>query len=164
MKKVFSMLMVVALVVVGTLGCAAAVYADDGIDGSASGAGAGRLTAEGDGIALLAGRGIVELSGNGILWIKDGSGDAEIRVTGSGHKTEFPDGWVQYAGFRGQAYVKGSRIGVIVAGTDIDLRAAGRGRVILWGHGSYQVNGTHGDWSTSGPGQKVKLASDTDTP
>ena len=164
MKKIFTMVMALALVLVSTLGLAAAVYADDGTDGSAAGAGAGSVTAEGDGIALLAGRGIVEMSGNGILWVKDGTGDAVIRVTGAGHKTEFPDGWTQYAGFRGKAHIEGRRIAVVIAGTDVDLRATGRGRVILWGHGSYEMNGSHGDWSTTGLGRRVRLAADSDTP
>jgi hypothetical protein len=89
--------------------------------------GKGSLTAQGDGIAILRGRGTVDLSGNGTLWIKDAAGDAEIEVTGSGEKEEFSDGWIQYAGFHGEAHVEGSKIAVIVAGVDIELAAQGRG-------------------------------------
>jgi len=160
MKRVLS-LMLAVVIAVTCLGFAPAVFADDmveGTDGSAHVEGAGSITAQGDGIALLYGRGVVELEGNGILWIKDGAGDATIRVTGTGQKTEFPDGWIQYAGFRGTAYIKGSRIGVVVAGTNIDLSARGRGRCILWGHGSYNVNGNPGEWEAAGFGTRVKLA------
>lgn len=156
MRKVLSIMLAV-LIAVTSLGFAPAVFADD-TDDSAQVEGAGSITAQGDGIALLHGRGVVELEGNGILWIRDGAGDATIRVTGTGNKKEFPDGWIQYAGFRGKAYVKGSRVGVIVAGTDIDLDARGRGRCILWGHGRYEVNGLPGEWKTTGLGTRIKLA------
>lgn len=116
----------------------------------------GSLTAQGDGIAVLWGKGVVDLNGNGILWIKDGAGDAVIRVTGQGEKKEFPDGWLQYAGFHGTAHVEGSRVTVGVAGVEIDLNAHGRGRVWLWGHGSYQSPGQSGEWRT-GLGTRIRL-------
>ena len=120
--------------------------------------GKGSLTAEGDGIAILRGRGTVNLSGNGTLWIMDAAGDAEIEVTGRGEKKEFPDGWIQYAGFHGTAHVEGSRIAVILAGVDIDLTAEGRGIVRLWGHGSYQSSNGDGEWKATGLGTRVILA------
>lgn len=118
----------------------------------------GSLSAQGDGIALLWGRGTVELSGNGVLWILDRGGDADIEVTGSGQKKEFADGWIQYAGFHGTATVSGSRIAVIVAGVEVDLQARGRGRVRLWGHGSYQSPGRDGEWKAGLLGTRVRLA------
>jgi hypothetical protein len=120
--------------------------------------GEGSLTAQGDGMAILRGRGTVDLSGNGILWIKDVAGDAVIEVTGSGHKEEFPDGWIQYAGFHGTAHVEGSRIGVILAGVDIELTAQGRGLARLWGHGSYQSPDGAGEWKATRLGVRVRLA------
>jgi len=161
LKKTLS-LVLVALVLVTSLGFAPAVYADDADieEADIEVKGAGELTAEGDGFALLAGRGIIRLKGNGLLWIKDVAGDATIRVTGQGQKTEFPDGWIQYAGFRGTANVKGSKIRVIISGVDIDLFAKGRGRVFLWGHGSYEINGTSGRWETERLGKRVVLASE----
>lgn len=120
--------------------------------------GEGSLTAQGDGMAILRGRGTVDLSGNGILWIKDAAGDAIIEVTGSGQKEEFPDGWIQYAGFHGTAHVEGSRIGVIVAGVDIELAAQGRGMARLWGHGSYQSSDGAGEWEANRLGARVRLA------
>jgi hypothetical protein len=120
--------------------------------------GEGSLTAQGDGIAILRGRGTVDLSGNGILWIKDAAGDAVIEVTGSGQKEKFPDGWIQYAGFHGTAHVEGSRIGVILAGVDIELAAKGRGTARLWGHGSYQSPDGDGEWRATRLGTRVRLA------
>ena len=119
--------------------------------------GEGSLAAQGDGIAILRGRGTVDLTGNGTLWIKDVAGDAVIEVTGSGEKEEFPDGWLQYAGFHGEAHVEGSRIAVIVAGVDIELTAQGRGLARLWGHGSYQNPDGAGEWKTTGLGARVRL-------
>ena len=116
----------------------------------------GTLSAKGDGIALLGGNGTVEVSGNGILWIKDVAGDAVIEVSGHGEKEEFLDGWIQYAGFHGDATVEGSRIRVIVVGVDINLSAEGRGRVILWGHGTYEINGESGEWQTERLGTRVR--------
>jgi len=162
-KKTLS-LMLVALVLVTGFGFTSAVFAEEKeTDGSARAIGAGALTAEGDGIAIIGGRGVVELSGSGILWIKDVAGDATIRVSGHGEKEVFPDGWIQYAGFRGDAYVKGSRIRVIVAGTDINLTARGRGRALLWGHGTYEINGHSARWETERLGARVKIAA-TDVP
>lgn len=121
--------------------------------------GEGSLTAQGDGIAILRGKGTVDLSGNGILWIRDVAGDAVIEVTGEGEKEEFPDGWLQYAGFHGTAHVSGSRIAVIVAGVDVELTAHGRGVAWLWGHGSYQSSADGaGKWNTTGLGARVRLA------
>ena len=159
MKKVLSILLV-AMFVVTTLGFAPAVFADDAEDGRASAAGKGTLTAQGDGIALLAGRGIVRLKGNGILWVKDMAGNAEIEVSGIGQKKEFPDGWIQYSGFRGTASIKGSKIRVVIAGVDIDLHAAGRGVAILWGHGTYEINGQSGRWESERLGKRIMLASE----
>ncbi|MFC1845923.1 hypothetical protein ACFLYM_00715 [Chloroflexota bacterium] len=159
MKKVLSVLLA-AMFVVTTLGFAPAVYADEAEDGRASAAGKGTLTAQGDGIALIAGRGIVRLKGHGILWIKDVDGNAEIEVSGTGQKEEFPDGWIQYSGFRGTASIKGSKIRVVIAGVDINLHAAGRGGVILWGHGSYEINGKLGRWESERLGKRIMLASE----
>lgn len=117
----------------------------------------GRLTAQGDGIAILWGRGTVDVSGNGILWVYDRAGDAIIRVTGEGQKKEFPDGWVQYAGFHGTAHVEGSRVVVIVAGVEVELTAQGRGRAWLWGHGSHQSSAGSGQWR-SRPDTRIGLA------
>ncbi len=148
LKKVLTL---VVVVVVATLAVVPVVGAQEP-------QGKGSLTAQGDGVAILRGRGTIDLSGNGTLWIRDAAGDAVIEVTGSGQKKEFSDGWLQYAGFHGEAHVEGSRIAVIVAGVDIDLTAEGRGLARLWGHGSYQSPAGDGKWKATGVGARVRLA------
>jgi hypothetical protein len=141
-------LTLLALIVVASLGLAPAAYAaDTSTDVSAQGM--GKLQAQGDGIAILYGKGTVELTGNGILWVKDNSGDAKIEVTGYGTKKEFPDGWVQYAGFHGTGNIKGTAIRVVLSGVDVNLTAKGRGGAVLWGHGTYTINGIAGQWGTN---------------
>jgi hypothetical protein len=160
MKKVLSItLAVVALVAsLGFISVASApvASAQEASAEEADFRGAGTLQAQGDGIALLGGRGVVDLSGNGILWIRDLAGDATIEVTGHGKKEEFNDGWIQYANFHGTAHVKGTKIIVCIAGADIDLFAKGRGRAMLWGHGTYQINGETSEWSR-GFGKHISL-------
>jgi len=154
MKKTLSMVLL-AVVLIASIGFAPAVYAEDtDIDMQ----GAGKLTAHGDGIALLAGGGIVEMRGNGVLWIKDIAGNARIDVKGFGRKKEFGDGWTQYSGLYGSAQVKGRNVKIVVAGVGIDLRAKGYGRVILWGHGTYDVNGVSGRWATEELGKSITIA------
>lgn len=153
-KQVFTLSLVAMVVMLAVVPVANAQEPD----GSAKLRGEGNLTAQGDGMAILGGRGTVDLSGNGILWIQDRAGGAVIEVTGQGEETEFPDGWLQYAGFHGTAHVEGSRIVVIVAGVDVALNARGRGIARLWGHGSYQSSGQSGEWATTGRGARVRLA------
>jgi hypothetical protein len=146
MKKTLSLMLVAMILVIG-LGFAPAVFADDAST-DVQAKGMGELTAQGDGIALLGGKGKVELSGNGILWIKDVAGDAKIDVQGYGNKKEYPDGWIQYSGLHGNADIKGSNLRIVIAGTDVNLHAKGRGKIILWGHGTYEINGRPGQWSS----------------
>ena len=161
MKKVLY-LALAAVVLVTSLGFGLVAYspvvsAEAPTADVAQGAGRGELTAQGDGIAVLGGRGIVDVSGNGLLWIRDLAGGAVIEVTGYGEKRVFDDGWVQYSGFHGEALIEGARIIVAIAGVDVDLHAEGRGRVILWGHGNYEINGQSGEWNARF-GARLKLA------
>ncbi|UCC88845.1 MAG: hypothetical protein JSV81_05960 [Anaerolineales bacterium] len=118
------------------------------------------LVGDGDGLAMLFGKGNIKLSGHGILWVKAEEG-ARVEVTGYGEKEVFPDGWQQYVGFHGTAHIVGRRLRVIVAGVDIHLKATGRGRVLLWGHGTHQQADTSGFWSTSGLGTSIALSEPT---
>lgn len=143
-KAILAVLAVVGLV--ASLGFAGVASADTAGNRNDQAQGVGTVTAQGDGIALLGGRGTVDLGGNGILWVKDKAGNATIEVTGYGEKEEFPDGWIQYSGFNGSAHVEGKRIVVMIAGVDVELTAQGHGRVLLWGHGTYEINGITGEW------------------
>ena len=160
MKKTLS-LALLAIVLVASLSFVPAAYADDAsTDASTdvSANGVGKLKAQGDGIAILFGKGAVELSGNGTLWVKDIAGNARIEVTGYGVKKEFPDGWVQYSGLRGTASIKGSNIHVVIAGVSIDLDAKGHGGAILWGHGTYELNGRSSTWGNNTLPRPIRLA------
>jgi hypothetical protein len=116
-----------------------------------------RLVADGDGLAMLLGNGTVDLSGNGMLWVKAAEG-ATVEVTGYGEKEVFPDGWQQYAGFHGTAHIQGRRMRVIVAGVDLHLEAAGRGRALLWGHGTHQLGDESGRWGVGRLGAPVRFS------
>jgi hypothetical protein len=112
-----------------------------------SGGGTGILTASGNGLAWIRGNGAIIISGNGILEIRDHAGDAAIRVSGAGKKTELAGGVIRYIGFNGTATVSGSDVAVSLSGYNIRLEARGTGKFILRGSGTYTVNGVHGTWS-----------------
>ncbi|HID87619.1 MAG TPA: hypothetical protein EYP55_09635 [Anaerolineae bacterium] len=125
------MLLLLAVLVVASLGFASVANAE-------TEKGTGTLEARGDGLAGLHGTGWVRISGNGVLWVK---GAENVVVEGRGHKKVFPDGWIEYVGFKGTARIRGGNFSVILAGERIDLYAVGSGRAILWGKGTYEVNG-----------------------
>ena len=136
MKK--KLLVLMAVLVIAGLGFASVVSAE-------SERGMGTLEAQGDGFAGLHGTGYVRVSGNGVLWVK---GEEFIRIQGEGHKKVFPSGWTEYVGFDGTARIRGQRVSVLMAGENVDLYAIGTGRVILWGEGTYEINGLiTGTWS-----------------
>ncbi len=137
MKK--KMLVLIAVLVTASLGFASVVSAD-------SEEGAGTLKARGDGFAGLHGTGTIRVSGNGVLWVK---GEESIEIQGEeGHKKVFPSGWTEYVGFKGTARIRGRGVSVLMAGENIKLYAIGNGRVILWGEGTYEINGLiTGAWS-----------------
>jgi hypothetical protein len=136
MKK--KMFVLMAVLVIASLGFAsvASAQSEDGM---------GTLVAQGDGFAGLHGTGYIRLRGNGVLWVK---GEESIRIQGKGHKKVFPSGWTEYVGFDGTARIRGQGVSVFMAGEGIDLYAIGTGRVILWGEGTYEINGLiTGRWS-----------------
>jgi hypothetical protein len=98
-----------------------------------------------------------------MLWVKAAEG-ATVEVTGYGEKEVFPDGWQQYAGFHGTAHIQGRRMRVMVTGVDVHLEAAGRGKVLLWGHGSYQQGDSQGPWGTNRLGISVTLSDSQEAP
>lgn len=158
MKRTFSLLLATMLLLT-SIGFAPAVLADDANAEQADVefAGMGKLSAQGDGIAVLSGKGKVDLSGNGILWIKDLAGNAQIDVNGFGSKKVFPDGWIQYAGAHGTAHIRGSNIRIVIAGVNIDFQARGRGTALLWGHGTCTFNGKLGQWDNNNFGKFLKF-------
>jgi len=146
MKKILGLALVAAFLV-ACFGFAPAASAEASTSEEALFRGAGVLTAQGDGIAVLGGRGVVDVSGNGLLWVRDLTGNATIEVTGYGEKKVFNNGWIQYSGFHGTAHIAGARIIVVIAGEDIELEARGWGRALLWGHGTCELNGEQYQWN-----------------
>ena len=119
-------------------------------EGDAFVSGQGTLSAHGNGIGALKGR--LELAANanrGILMVKDLAGDAEVDVRGVGGTASW-NGFDVYFG-TGAVHITGSHVAVIIAGTNVDLRAHGKGWAFLQGRGSYWVNG-HGPfaWNPDG--------------
>ena len=117
--------------------------------------GTGTLTAEGDGRATLYGGGdFSAAAGAGQLWIYDRHGDAEITVSGEGRltKTLLANGDIRYyyRGFKGTATIRGSDVGIILKGIDMNLTATGTGHATLYGSGTYTINGESGTWSYQG--------------
>jgi hypothetical protein len=101
--------------------------------------GRGVLGAHGSGVVALKGAGEVYLNANrGILLVKDLGGDAVVEVEGGGGTGEW-NGFDVYFG-SGKAHIAGRDVAVIVIGTDIDLRAKGKGWAYLQGRGYYFVN------------------------
>jgi hypothetical protein len=134
-KKMFVLMAVLVIASLGVTSVASA-QSEDGM---------GTLNAEGDGFAGLHGTGYIRVSGNGVLWVK---GEEFIEIRGDGHKKVFPDGWTEYVGFDGAARIRGQDVSVLMAGEGIDLYAIGTGRIILWGEGTYEINGLiTGRWS-----------------
>jgi hypothetical protein len=145
-RRVFSILVLVVVMGLLVVPTAAAQAPD-----------AHHLVADGDGLAMLLGNGTIDLSGNGTLWVKAPE-EATVEVTGYGEKEVFPDGWQQYAGFHGTAHIEGRRVRVIVAGVDLHLEAAGRGRAFLWGHGTHQLGDESGRWGVDRLGASVRFS------
>ena len=134
-KKMF-VLMAVLVIASRGLTSVASAQSEDGM---------GTLVAEGDGFAGLHGTGYIRVSGTGVLWVK---GEESIRIQGEGHKKVFPDGWTEYVGFDGTTRIRGQSVSVFMAGEGIKLCAIGTGRVMLWGKGTYEINGLiTGRWS-----------------
>ncbi len=115
-----------------------------------SGAGTGTLRAKGNGFVALRGNLSVTLTGSGLLVIRDVAGDATIAVTGRGHKKQLPDGAIAYLGFDGKAQISGTDIKVSLRGSNIELEAAGTGKFLLRGHGSYHTDKGGGAWKQDG--------------
>jgi hypothetical protein len=53
---------------------------------------------------------------------------------------------------------KGSNLRIIIVGVSIDLEAKGHGGAMLWGHGTYEINGRSGLWETQHLGKPLTIA------
>ncbi|RZB29090.1 MAG: hypothetical protein AEth_01694 [Candidatus Argoarchaeum ethanivorans] len=114
--------------------------------------GTGSLYAEGNGRAAIFGNVTINLSAENATMIV--SRNAEVTVNGNGTRVELENGNIKYQGY-GIADVSGEQIRFTIAGRNIVLEAAGTGRVILCGNGTYHIDntdsGSHGaihQWTT----------------
>ncbi len=121
-----------------------------GVAAAESGAGTGKLTAQGEGLAAVRGSGTFALTGSGHLYIMDRAGDADIKVSGRGFKKELSNGAVAYMGFNGHAQITGTNVVVALKGRNIQLQATGTGKFLLRGEGTYHTEKTNGVWTEEG--------------
>ncbi len=157
MNKVRWMIGLMAMTVLLVL--PASSFAQVDVEGSAV------LHATGDGIATIHGMpaDYINMSGDGVLYIVDRAGDASINVTGEGTRREIEvrgETVIMYRGFNGRAEVSGSDVLVRLIGENIVLDAAGQGRAMLRGTGTFQLqrrDGSHRDGNWASPGAEIEL-------
>ena len=107
----------------------------------------GTLLAEGNGTAVLSGDIIAEMTIDAAqLVIKDLADDAKITITTDdsivvlqldNSLADEPKRALVYSDLTGKVSISGSRLTVMVKGTDLDLEVEGNGSVILSGEGKY---------------------------
>lgn len=112
--------------------------------------GEGTLEADGDGTAVISGNFSLNFNATDAkLVIKDMAGDADINTTSatfdssnvdSGNSDDNNRAFV-YHNLTGDVTIEGSRLTVMLRGTDMDLEVEGKGTAMLSGEGEYAVNG-----------------------
>jgi hypothetical protein len=107
------------------------------------------LTASGYGRAQLLGWESVDIHAHGasIIWV---SGGDTLEISGDGEREDMDDGLVRLTDWEGEIHVAGARVGVRMAGGHLDFAATGRGRVLLQGHGTFQIDDHEGRWTWPG--------------
>ncbi|WP_340817771.1 PKD domain-containing protein [Methanolobus sp. WCC4] len=120
--------------------------------------GTGTLAAEGNGTAVISGNVSIEIEANEYakLVIKDLAGDADINLSkanyetsniDSGNSTDNNRAFV-FINLTEEVFIEGSRLTVMVKGSDIELTVNGTGTAVLAGIGTYEVNGEEGEWAS----------------
>ncbi|WP_407356819.1 hypothetical protein [Methanolobus sp. WCC5] len=119
--------------------------------------GNGTLNAEGNGTAVISGDVTIDLTiTDAKLVIKDLAGDARIEVADNteygesnveeGNSTDNNRAFV-FMNITGDVHIEGSRLTVMVRGSDIELTAEGTGTAVLSGNGTYETVGGSGNWA-----------------
>lgn len=144
------------VLIAGLFGASSVAAAEDpaGAQPGATVAGTGVLAAQGDGHARLAGSYLLTGSlDGGTIGIRGVDRWSSIRVTGWLSKTRLADGTLLYRfGDRtGHYWIAGRSLVTTIESDAMRLNAAGRGRAILVGTGSYWVNG-NGPFPWEDPG------------
>jgi hypothetical protein len=135
-----------AVLIVGLFGASNVSAADDPLapPTAATIAGTGVLAAHGDGHVRLAGSYLLTGSiDGGSLAIRGVDRWSTIRVTGWRSKTRLADGTIVYrfGDASGKYWIAGRTLATTIESHAMRFTAAGRGRAILVGEGSYWVNG-----------------------
>ncbi|WP_094228218.1 hypothetical protein [Methanolobus psychrotolerans] len=114
------------------------------------------LAAEGNGTAVISGDVHINITANDYakLVIKDLAGNAEVDVNNavyetsnidSGNSTDNNRAFV-FMDLTGDVYIEGSRLTVMLQGSDIEFTVYGTGTAVLSGEGTYDVDGEDGEW------------------
>ena len=98
--------------------------------------GTGQVHAQGNGTVVMRGDvKMLHIQGRGSLFFKDSGDVDEPVVTGTGHRIDLPNGWVQYIGFNGTFHLSvADDVIVKLDGRNINLFVEGRycaSRIIL---------------------------------
>lgn len=118
--------------------------------------GEGTLEAEGNGTVVISGDVVMDITvTDAKLVIKDLAGDASIIMDNADYETSNIDAGNStddnrafvYLNTTGEIHIEGSRLTVMVRGEDIKLEAEGTGNAVLAGTGTYDAEGTSGDWA-----------------
>ncbi|MBI4723226.1 MAG: hypothetical protein HY769_09600 [Candidatus Stahlbacteria bacterium] len=110
--------------------------------------GNGVIKADGNGIVILKGSGNVNFEGECSIWYK---GDGELKLEPAPAPDQITsssgDGWRFISCFKGKGSVSENKIHLALSGKVTKLEASGKGRVFLWGKGSYSADGIEGRWT-----------------
>ncbi|MDG6243841.1 MAG: hypothetical protein QCH31_05555 [Methanolobus sp.] len=115
------------------------------------------LNAEGDGTAVISGNISIDLTVNDSkLVVKDLAGDARIdgldnaqygsSNMDAGNSTDNNRAFV-FMNITADLYIEGSRLTVMVRGSDIELTTRGTGTAVLSGNGTYEIGEESGSWA-----------------
>ncbi|WP_407281931.1 hypothetical protein V7O61_09885 [Methanolobus sp. WCC1] len=118
--------------------------------------GEGTLEANGNGTVVISGNVTIDVTAEDVnIIVKDLADDAVIDVDeeeyeesniDAGNSTDNNRAFV-FIGLSGDIHIEGSRLTVMIKGSGIDLFAEGTGSVVLAGQGTYEAEGTDGEWA-----------------
>ena len=124
----------------------------------------GRLQAQGAGAISLEGSMVAFglIKGTASVLVQDLAGDSKVTVGGRQRRIG-RTGTLRLGSATGRFYIQGTRIRVRISGPVLVASAAGRGRFLLEGAGSYSVNGgDKQDWPD--PPEPIELLPAAETP